>query len=245
MNTGCSGPFCHGKGGWCGCNCKCCPPPCCPVIAVFFDCGAPQTPQNPQGCVFSPPMSAWDDIQVPLPAPMPEFSRKPIVSDDKRYAFGQSVSNCSVPCETICVELRCGGSDKPCCCLELLNGKIFSVGNGYVTAPSTVSIPGCETADVYINGFPPPVFVNDCEEIHVTIVTENDCCQCQQIDATCSLCPVSLRYARQKPLWSRKVDARTGKMKINPKSGMPIITINRTELIKRIFTRIKMLRRKK
>jgi len=252
MNTGCQGPFCHGTGGWCGCNCKCCPPPCCPVITVFFDCGAPQSTANPGGCVFSPPVMpmAWSEISVPLPAPIPEFSQKPIISEDKRFMFGAGVSNCSVPCQTICVELKCGGLGMPCCCLELIDGKILSVGNGYVTAPATVEIPGCLTATVLINGLPPPVFVQDCQEVIVTLVTNNDCCTCEQVDAKCGTCPIPIltfasSFAKNNPLWKRKIDARSGKTKINPKSGKPILGIDKNELIKRILNRMKKSRRRK
>lgn len=252
MKTGCSPPYCHGTGGWCGCNCQCCPPPCCPVVAVYFDCGAPQSEQNPEGCVFSPPAFAasWNNIQVPLPAPIPEFSKKPIISDDRKYIFGAGVSNCSVPCQTVCVELKCGGNDMPCCCIEILDGKILSVGNGYVTAPATVELPSCLNATVLINGLPPPVFVQDCQEIVVTLITENDCCSCEQIDVKCAPCAVNPSFAsgfgaRSKPLFKRKIDARTGKTKINPKSGLPIVGYDKNELIRRILERIKKSMRRK
>ncbi len=243
MKTGCQGPFCHGTGGWCGCNCKCCPPPCCPVIAVYFQCGAPYSPSNPAGCVFPTPMAPWAELDLPLPIPeLPKFSHKPIISEDSKFMFGSGPIPCSVPCETICVELRCGGMGMPCCCLELLNGRILSVGNGYVTAPSTVTIPGrCDIADVYINGLPPPVFVLDCEEIVVTVVPrDTTCCQCQQINVACAPCPITT-FAL-KPLWKRKIDSRTGKSKYDPRTGKPLLRINKNELMRRVLSRIKKSR---
>lgn len=32
----CDPPFARGTGGWCGCNCKCCPPPSCSPITYEF-----------------------------------------------------------------------------------------------------------------------------------------------------------------------------------------------------------------
>lgn len=35
----CNGPFIYGHGGACGCNCRCCPPPCCDKIKIKYKCG--------------------------------------------------------------------------------------------------------------------------------------------------------------------------------------------------------------
>ena len=127
----------------------------------------------------------------------------------------------------------------PCCCLELLDGIILSVGNGYVTAPTNVSAGQCGNALVYINGSPPPVFVEDCEPIEVTLVlTDGTCCTtCSPIDIACAPCPIT-SFAARKPLFKRKVDLRTGKVKLNPNTGKPIIVLNKTELLKRIKHRM-------
>lgn len=136
----------------------------------------------------------------------------------------------------------------PCCCLELLAGKIYSVGNGYVTAPTSVSVSGCGEALVYINGSPPPVFVSDCEEITVTIelINQTCCTVCQQIDVQCAPCePMAMTMAMTKtPLTRRKIDPRTGKTKINPNTGTPIIVINKNELIRRVEDRIRRSQRR-
>ena len=245
MSTGCQGPYCHGTGGWCGCNCKCCPPPCCPHISVYFACGSPSN-----DCKDTPPPHAMANWNVKLKSlketNLPDFDPTPIISDDGRFTFGSGNDPCpSIPCTTICVELSCGGMT-PCCCLELLEGKIYAVGNGHVTAPESVPIPdpqgNCGDATVLINGKTPPVFVHDCDEIKVTISSDS-CCPCDQIAVRCAPCPTSL--ASRKALFKRKVDQRTGKPKINPKTGKPIIYLDKAELKKRILSRINKLQRRR
>lgn len=243
MNTGCQPPYCHGTGGWCGCNCKCCPPPCCPIIAVYFECGsycAAPTMLNAQ----IPSGTPWDKLPIQgLPqSELPEFDPNPILSENGRFSFGDSP--CSIPCETRCVELFCGGFGMPCCCLELLNGKIYSVGNGYVDANETIILQEeCGNAGtVLINGQPPPVFVQDCEEIIVTIVPDDpSCCSCTQVDVQCAPCSL---MANKSPLWKRKIDPRTGKTKVNPTTGKPFIVMDRFELKKRVLARINQLKRR-
>lgn len=248
--TGCEGPFKNGTGGWCGCNCKCCPPPCCQIISVYFQCGAPLTPENPYGCDFEEscasftPMSCDPPLSF-MPPQIPKFNLKPIVSEDKKFTLGGGSTTCSVPCDTVCVEVYCGGI-LPCCCLQLIGGIIYAVGNGYVTAPSTVEIPGCGEANVLLNGMTPPIFVLDGEIVTVTLTFDPEypecCCCCEQIDIDCS--PCSGAFANKQSLWKRKVDPRTGKTKINPKTGKPMIVINKKELIKRVISRIRSSRRK-
>lgn len=254
MRTGCQPPYCHGTGGFCGCNCNCCPPPCCPVIAAYFDCGALRSPLNPAGCDFPTPFAAtWDNLhlQTPVPDELPDFNNNPIFSADGDFTLGCGSVPCSIPCRTVCVELRCGGMGMPCCCLELLDGVIYAVGNGYVTAPTTVDMGDCGIGTVLINGLPPPVFVEDCEIITVEIVTQiltidaGSCpcmCRCTLIDLQCAPCFTPM--AMTKPLWKRKVDARTGKTKLNPNTGKPIIVIDKNELMKRIKKRLQGRRKK-
>ncbi len=244
MNTGCQPPYCHGTGGWCGCNCNCCPPPCCPIIAVYFECGtacASPTMLN----AHIPTKTAWDNLPIQglPPSEIPGFDPTPILSENGRFSFGNSP--CSIPCETKCVELSCNGFGMPCCCLELLDGKIYSVGNGYVDAVDTITLQeDCgQTGTVLINGQPPPVFVQDCEEIIVTIVPEDPtCCDCKQVDVQCAPCSL---MANKKPLWKRKIDPRTGNTKINPNTGRPLIVLDRFELKKRVLARINQLKKRR
>ena len=258
MQTGCQGPYVNGTGGFCGCNCKCCPPECCKVISVYFDCGSPYDAVDaPDGCTvscapFLLPMrisneqlanSSWENLALPTPTPeLPEFSNLPIISKDGKFQLGTGCVPCTIPCSNVCVELRCGGGDTPCCCLQLISGKIYSVGNGYVTAPTTVAIESsCEYATVYLNGMPPPIFINDGEEIIVTLIPiDETCCKCCQVDVKCAPCPMAMGFAsRQIPLWIRKTDKLTGKTKINPKTGLPLLAINKRALIQRMKERAK------
>lgn len=252
MQTGCQGPFVNGTGGFCGCNCKCCPPTCCPVVAVYFECGAPYSVDNPSGCMF--PMSLapvenplWAEFSTPVPD-IPGFSTELIQSKDGKFTLGTGSVPCSVPCSNICVELRCGGGDTPCCCLQVVNGKIIAVGNGYVTAPTSVMIDSeCVSATVFLNGMPPPIFINDGQEIVVTLTPEEtECCQCVQNNVLCAPCPVSMGFAvKRVPLWKRKTDSRTGKVKINPKTGRPLVVWNKAELLRRIQERLRKSRRRR
>lgn len=254
MKTGCQGPFVNGTGGFCGCNCKCCPPTCCPFVAVYFDCGSAATPENPSGCTF--PMSLaprenplWTDLTPQLPTPeLPEFNNDPILSKDGRFRLGTGSVPCSVPCSNICVELTCGGGETPCCCIQIKDGKILSVGNGYVTAPTTIPIDNdCTEATVFLNNMPPPIFVNDGQEIIVTLMPmDAECCECRQTEVLCAQCPKPMGFANKLyPLLQRKTDKRTGKIKINPKTGLPLITINKAELVRRILARTQKSRRRR
>jgi hypothetical protein len=205
------------------------------------------------GCDFTLPFTttAWDNLEIKPQVPdLPDFSDSPIFSENGEFTLGCGSIPCSIPCRTICVEVKCGGLDMPCCCLELLGGKIYAVGNGYVTAPTTIDVgDGCGVATILLNGLPPPVFVNDCEEIVVTITDLmgtffGSCpciCTCQQIDIKCSPC-TPLTFAAR-PLWKRKVDPRTGKTKLNPNTGKPIILLNKNELLRRVKQRIKQSKR--
>ncbi len=244
MNTGCQPPYVNGTGGFCGCNCKCCPPKCCPSISIYFTCGT--------GCDELPPPAPCPDATCPAPCPpasplahwlaspntfkLPKFTYDAIVSEDGSFAFS---SECSVPCQCVCVQIQCGGIT-PCCCLQLVGCKIYAVGNGYVTAPGFVTIPDCGQGSVFINGSPPPVFVNDGQQITVTVISDDqECCCCNQVAINCSPCALGARQL----LFKRKVDPRTGKTKINPHTGKPLTVIDKKELLKRIL-RAKRLKRR-
>jgi len=251
MSFGCTGPFKRGSGGVCGCECKCCPPPCFGIVAVLFDCGGPFDPTiNPEGCDFNLPFSPFN---LPPPQEIPKFSDKPVLSADGRFILGPATLPCSVPCQTVCVPIKCGGMDCPCCCIEICDGKILSVGNGYVTAPPTVELEGCLTFTVLINGLPPPVFVCDAQEIVVTICSDpaDPCCRCEPIGIQPGCCPTDSTIAtgfapmRKRPLFRRKIDPMTGKLRINPRTGRPIIVMDKLELIRRVQYRKKKLLRKK
>jgi len=232
---------------------------------VYFDCGSPYGEYSPEGCfglscapftlnmANSQPLKqaenpSWANLALPTPTPaLPEFSNIPIRSKDGKFQLGTGSVPCTIPCSNVCVELTCGGGPTPCCCLQLKDGKIYSVGNGHVTAPSTVDIQSsCVYAYVYINGLPPPVFVCDGQEIVVTLVPiEEECCCCQQVDVQCGPCETQMGFAaKQIPLWVRKTDKLTGKTKIDPETGLPLLAINKAALLRRIQERAMKSRRR-
>lgn len=373
MATGCQGPFCHGTGGWCGCNCKCCPPPCCPVVSVRFQCvlnppctvsvcccpdpvpdtlhmkislgtpaGCPPlnnltwqivydsvnewwygettvmsdpgcgpqvlvkltmtlkcnisciweatlTIDNPvtsitffptvvscnplhlqvaswtlPGCPLcsgasttsfditanapSPFMMGQDNLPGP-PQPMPKFDKKPIFSKKKNFLFGGPFpTSTSLPIQPVCVPISTAGAQPGVCCFEIIDGGIVAVGNGYVNAPtSIVSDNGCDSYNVKINGQTPPVWVNDCQAVVVTLEPVNSCCVCEFLDLSCGPCEASatMLYLPQSRLWKKLVNRSNNKIRINPETGLPYVYIDKAELIRRVIERRQKLRRKK
>ncbi len=269
MKTGCQGPFCHGTGGWCGCDCNCCPPPCCPAISVYFDCGTPRSSTFPLGCGSSSGTSGtaqgfaalWPELQLPgPPQEMPEFGTNPVLSMTGQFAFGSTRGNCSVPCETLCVTVQPGGVT-PICCIELLrdtngNKVMVAVGNGYVTGPTQIidnrTGSNCSTIQVKINGAVAPVWVNDCDVIRVTL-EPGDCCTCTQLDMRCAPCPstsgggsiTGMGFGFGPKLFVKRTDPVMGKTKVNPRTGKPVIVLNKKELIRRLAARQQQLKRRK
>lgn len=247
MATGCVGPFAHGTGGFCNCNCGCCPPRCCSVISVYFNCGAPQSSINSQGCPVTSFLDPNDFLdQTPVwQVETPVFQEQEELSLDFLSLFGAGMSNCAVACSTTCVAVTCDSSNSPCCCLEIFNNKLLAVGNGHVTAPSTVIVAECQTLTVKLNGSLPPILVNDAQEIIVTITSSNSCCTCSRLTMRCAACTSGpLSFWESKPLWKKIIDYPTGKIKINPKTGSPMIVLDKKELLKRLIERKKRLRKK-
>lgn len=242
MATGCQGPFCHGTGGWCGCNCKCCPPPCCPVVSARFQCvlNPPCPPAMAEDIV-------WQDGLPEPPQPMPTFDKKPIFSKNKNFLFGGPFpTSTSLPVQAICVPIFPGSPGV--CCFEVINGGIVAVGNGYVNAPtSIVADNGCNNYKVKINGKVPPVWVNDCDPIVITLEPVETCCVCQLVDISCGPCQnnIGMLYLPQNRLWKKLINRSNNKIRINPETGLPYIYIDKAELLRRIIERRQKLRRKK
>lgn len=180
-----SPPYCHGTGGWCDCNCRCCPPdPCCSSITVRFECGTTQGswdgPPPNNGC----PCGVGTSFRVAgasAPVDFPEFSYEPLASDDGEFVFALA-NGCSIPCATVSVTVTTTG-----CCLELLGNTIYVIGNGTVSASISGSAdPLCGTLTAKINGGSDSEFLNDCEIVSVTLEnSEGECCSCCEIDKTC------------------------------------------------------------
>lgn len=238
MNTGCQGPFRFGTGGWCGCNCNCCPPECCSVVTVYFDCGAIRDEDNPEGC--DPPMASWTGLKLPgPPQPMPEFSNEPVLSSDSRFIFGEGMGSCSAPCETIPVPIACGGGPTPCCCLEILpDNRIRVVGNGYIAVPDAIiAANSCGSYTPKINGQNSPLFVYDGQIVTVTLEPEIECCTCYEVDVRCGP-PESTSFSF-KPA-KRQWKSRTlGKLRVNPETGKPYVALNKEEIMRRLRNRFK------
>jgi hypothetical protein len=188
MTTACVPPFSRGVGGWCGCNCKCCPPPCCSVITVKFECGTPFNqwggPDPDLGCTCATqtPLLARN---VPKPIEMPTFSFEPIISEDEQFVFalggGSSVpGSCTVPCSTITLTLTTTG-----CCLELTSdNNVYTVGAGTVTATLSTQ-GGCTPLTPLVNGTPNSVYLSDgvlvTADIQVGTAPPANCCLCCQV----------------------------------------------------------------
>jgi hypothetical protein len=166
------------------------------------------------------------ELEVPVPQ-IPDFTFKPILSEDGRFSLGSGSVPCSVPCATVCVTVSCGGVT-PCCCVEAVDSRIYAVGNGTVVAPTSITVPGCGTGTVLINGQTSPVFVNDGQIIHVTIIPSDSCCCCEQISSTFGSCPITI--------WKRKID---------PRSGKTTLYVNKKLLIERIKERRRLTRNRK
>jgi hypothetical protein len=244
MATGCQGPFVNGSGGWCGCDCRCCPPEDM-ITCVLIVYGPP--PEQPMPMTQG---SFTADHGLELPGPpqeMPSFER-PSLSFDGRFIFGGPAQTCSVPCEAFNVRVTPGGPT-PLCGFQYTNGEIIAVGNGHVTAdPIDRDVPGCGTLKVQINGQDPPVFVNDGGVITVTLFYEDPwnsfCCECIEILEV----PGCYQMAMLRPMGMRgllKRSMKAGKPRINPTTGLPMIVMDKKEIIRRLQQRQANLRRHK
>lgn len=172
----CVPPYCHGTGDWCGCNCRCCPPPCCDLIRLTYHCGS-----HTSGCGLGeesfecvcdgPVLGGFTEL-----AEFPTFDQEAFLfslKDNELAAQlfgGPSSVPCSVPCQPIYVDLITDG-----CCLEILGGTIYAVGSGIVSA-SIAASPDCGFCGA--NG---PTISTDCcgeipEILAAKISSSGGCC---------------------------------------------------------------------
>lgn len=239
MAFGCQGPFVNGTGGWCGCDCKCCPPD--DMVQSILLTFGPPAPA---------PMAAGEytaNHHLNLPGPpqeMPEFDTSPIVSENMRFVFGAPGPLCSVPCEAFNVIIK-PGPVNPLCGFQVINGNIIAVGNGFVTAdPLTHTIPDCGTIQILINGQVPPVLVADGQLITVTLMYLDPwnefCCACVELVQVPGM---YLRAIEKGKLFKYAMVGK--KPKINPLTGLKMVVIDKAEVRRRIEARMKQLRRKK
>lgn len=237
MATGCTGPFVNGTGGWCGCNCKCCPPADM-VTSVTVVFGPP--PPLPLAETTQRSNYAHKDLNLPgPPQEIPSFDNKAILSKDKRFLFGGPSMACSVPCNTWSILLT-PAAPAPVCGFQVHDCVIKAVGNGWVQAtPSTYVVPDCGTIKVEINGLDSPVYVTDGSIITITLTYTDPwniwCCACVEVCPTAGMSVMSLlRYK-----------TTSGKQRIDPETGLPIVVIDKAELLRRVIERRQRLRRKK
>lgn len=190
---------------------------------------------------------ATPNYELKLPDPpqtMPEFDMTPIMSKDRRFLFGGPAQTCSIPCTTYDVNLI-PNSVLPVCGFQVNNCIIKAVGNGWVNiSPNYVlDIPNCGKVDVLVNGLPSPVYVTDGSIIDISLYYEPgwnaDCC------SSIIACPVKCLSAQSMVKNLLRYKMKEGKMRINPETGLPIVVIDKKELLRRIIERRQKSRRKK
>ena len=254
MTTGCNGPYVNGTtGSWCGCNCKCCPPPdMIPCIHYPFSYIPP--PVAPYIDVEEVPINEvenYNDYGLELPGPpqtMPTFDLNPI----KINSLGGPgpVGECTTVCTLTDVYLTKAPTNAVCG-FQIKGCAAYAVGNGYVTiTPATYTQAGCGTATLQVNGSNSPAYVTDGSLINLTLVYDVGwnpaCCACVEgCPGTCTIATMnSLTYrGRAVPmdnLFYKKISE--GQIVIDSNTGRPVIAINKKELLRRIMERKKKSR---
>ncbi|RTK93309.1 MAG: hypothetical protein EKK64_10390 [Neisseriaceae bacterium] len=173
----CTPPYCLGTGGFCDCNCNCCPPdPCYDAWNYVFHCGTPiaswEGPIN-QGCDCPP--SGLGLTSNSLGINFPKFDTKEFEFSLKEDTVSALTSVCSIPCESTTVRITTSG-----CCLYFIDIFHFkAVGAGIITANFPVV---CDSNfqilvnNVDISG---GLSVADCTDLYITIIPPaNECCSC-------------------------------------------------------------------
>ena len=228
---GCSGPFVRGSGGeWCGCECNCCPPPCC-AVTWTFECGTPVA-DYASGCdcvLDAPEPEEEEDEEEPMELmagpdglpDFPDFDFAPISSPDGQFVFALG-STCSIPCQTLVV---CVSTDA--CCIEYDGGGVYNVGSGnvcayicggggafsndcecnVVNAPQPVAMlseyDDCMGFTVYVNGEEGCAYVPDGGGVGVSLESGNGmCCPCCLVDGP--TCPTASLMSRRRMLLQKR-----------------------------------------
>ena len=187
----CTPPLCNGTGSWCGCNCKCCPPPgCCTSVTQTWQCGTNTSiwdggiPND--GCTCIPtttPLWSGLNIAESLDIPMPNFNYgMEIDEDDNENGFVWALVGCSIPCATVTVTISTSG-----CCLQVSGNSITVVGSGTVSASVGSGPSDCGALTAYVNGSPDSAYLTDCSGVSISITPTNEtCCSCCLISTSCS-----------------------------------------------------------
>lgn len=176
----CNPPFCLGTGGWCGCNCGCCPP--CPVykrIKYSLYCGGLEAPAPPcQADFIDPcsgnPVNCVDTIDCSTPSFRNTSGNE--VEAQAGYTCEQDSSSDNI--ELILDFDGCGVAGANC-------GKgldFVVVGEGTVTTNGRIGV-NCtnysSTAYLTLNGVENSLAVEDCDVLTVALNWFGDiCCGC-------------------------------------------------------------------
>ena len=231
-DLGCCGPFVRGVTGTDsagGCFAECCgymcPPDCCDELQMVFECGVPSDPD----CCVNPIYinkkfnAKTDDVEYDFPIgpafSVPSFRKQRIRSRNNLFALGDG--NC--PCVQIIVNLHV----QDMCCLEIDGPNIWAVGSGFIWADiSPAPQLCCLGIEMTINGFPPPIYVEDGDRVVVNVTSNN--CACCMVSMTDPCAPYG------EPLWIPIPDEQGGKASF---------ILNRSEALRRInMIKIKRVR---
>jgi hypothetical protein len=242
MRENCCGPFKYGTPGravnpsqQCFVDCcgNMCPPEdCCDEILIYIKCGS-KNKEYECDCTYE--NINFHGILLKkknnLP-PIPKFD----------LSAQEEISNfelvCSIPCSQIIITLTTTG-----CCLYMVGGKIFAVGDGEINFQlSEESIEGCGDVLLSINGYKTyesfltteggdplitedgkrivlkksqTVQIKDGEEVVLSMKTsEDECCKCCEVKRECD--PTN-------PMWMLK-----------EKNNKKTLSINKYKFIKRL-----------
>ena len=183
----CTPPLCNGTGGWCGCNCQCCPPVgCCTQVNQTWECGtgtgAWEGPPPNNGCDCTPvtaPLWSGLNLTEGLDIPMPNFNYGMATDEDNGFVW--ALVGCSVPCATVSVTITTSG-----CCLQVSGNSITVVGSGTISASVGIGPGDCGPLTAYVNGSPGSAYLTDCTGVSITLgVTNGACCSCCLISTSC------------------------------------------------------------
>lgn len=166
-------PFARGTGGWCGCDCGCCPPlNTFDTVYVEYEVG---TPNNAPLMIQA--TKSTRARNAPEPVDFPDFDHEPI-SSDERFVFALAGGGCSVPIEPLTATITTTGFG-----MELNAGVIYAVGDGIVSVvvdPTSFDT-SCGEITGYINGVAGGTFVADGQVIDIVVESEDPVC-CEVVE---------------------------------------------------------------
>lgn len=170
-----NGPYCLSTGGFCGCNCGCCPP--CPCYTKFKYKILHGTP-NPdlqtscdQVCVGGKP-----NILI-VCAPQPLFRKNTNQVTKQDGCTGLNPSDPAYPNDQLYpdafteIELTFDG-----CCMYGNGTSFTTVGSGTLTATSASICGGTQTVTISLNGGGSTLAVDDCTPVTVSTTGSGPCC---------------------------------------------------------------------